>query len=97
MKKIVKEIIPPQEAKEQFYDEYFCDLCGKQIENPVANCDNKQGVIYYNAYYVYHSFEDGGYKDDYCFDLCNDCIKNKVFPIVEKELNIKPRKNEKEY
>lgn len=72
---------------------YYCDLCKKEIGNPHPWCSsNEQGKIYYVDDYC--SFPDNGIFEVYCFDLCNECIKNKVFPLIEKHLEIKPRYKE---
>ena len=91
MKKIVKEIIPAREEYEKEIETYYCDLCGEEIKNPsYASAYDEQGKVIYNVEY-YNFGNDGGSDINYCFDLCNECIKNKVFPLIEKELKIKPR------
>lgn len=96
MKKIIKQIIPAQEEREVEKTFYYCDLCGEEIDNPADTYDEESGKVFYNEYYCNYG-SDGGEDDNYCFDLCNECIKNKVFPLIEKHLKIKPRYDERDW
>lgn len=95
MKIIKEEIIPAQEERKIQKDRYYCDLCGKEILNPANNYGSESAICYQEDYGNYGS--DGGFDYKYCFDLCEDCIKEKVFPLIEKHLKIKPRYDERDW
>lgn len=90
MKKTIEKTIPSKKVKK---DIYYCDLCGEEIDNPSS--EFKEGKIYYQEEYANY----GDCCDDisYYFDLCNKCVKDKVFPLIEKELKIKPRKDDESW
>lgn len=96
MKKIVKEIIPAQEERTIEKTRYYCDLCGEKIDNPADKYNDEQPSIWYQEGYGNYG-SDGGFDYKYCFDLCEDCIKEKVFPVIEKYLKIKPRHDERDW
>ena len=69
------------------YTKCFCDICGKEMYVPENNFSSESQIRYVIDYDRY----EGGYSDILYFDICNKCMFNKVFPLIKKELKVKPR------
>lgn len=86
--------------------ERYCDLCSEKIDDyqifhtssgrdirnfelNIEECIPVIGII--TSEYNYG--DCGGVKGE-CYDICEKCYKEKLKPLLKKELNIKPRKVE---
>ena len=79
MLKKIKKTRPKQEYYER---EPFCDICGKSCKFNVSTMENETNGYNYGDSY-------GHTKEK--FDICDECYQTKVVPLMEKELNLKPR------
>ena len=73
--------------------DYYCDICGKKIDNSYLIEDDER-LMAYTTHYAEIQHYHLGYEDmrmHYMFDICPECMRKKVFPLVEKTFNIKPR------
>ena len=67
--------------------EYFdlkCDICGR-VDGPSNHDDYTLKVLYDTNY-----DGDGGYS--YELDVCEDCMKDKVNPVIKDQLGVSFRK-----
>lgn len=58
------------------YNEYYCDICKERIygNNTELTVEDEDNYNYRDCYY---------YKT-YNFDICEECLKNKIFPYIRK-------------
>lgn len=58
------------------YNEYYCDICKERIYG-----NNTELTVEGDCYY---------YKT-YNFDICENCLKNKIFPYIKEITEEEPR------
>ena len=68
----------------------YCDICSKKIlERDGYNI--REAEIYYKEG---ESYPDCVFHTTTKFDICFDCMKNKIIPLISKEFNIETREEE---
>ena len=88
MKKV--EIIEvPATTKEK--EHLYCDWCKQEIfywsDTKFISRDEKESW----------SYPECGYSKDYVYDICDECFKAKIIPLIKKEFDIEPRIEESEW
>ena len=77
-----------KKVKDETYCDYFCDVCGKQIfKNTIGYEDEKS----------YNYGSEGGYKKEYVYDICNECMKTVIMPIIKEKIGKEYRIDECEW
>lgn len=71
-----------KEKKTKYY-EYFCDICGQN-----ASIDNTELIIEDEGNYNYG---DCFLYKTYNYDICSECLKNKIFPYIKRMTKKEPR------
>lgn len=64
------------------YNEYYCDICKeKTFYNTELTIEDEDNYNYGDCYY----------RKTYNYDICEDCLKNKIFPYIKKITKEEPR------
>ena len=84
LKTIKKEI--PSHIEE--YNIYICDICGK--ESRFTNIDKMQKLEVEDKKSSY-AYPECGYTKSFIYDFCEDCTRDKIMPLIQKEFGKKPR------
>lgn len=79
----------PEHTKE--YDIYICDICGK--ENRFRNLDRLQQIEVIDEKNSC-AYPECGHTERFIYDFCEDCTRDKIMPLIQKEIGKKPRKEE---
>ena len=58
----------------------FCDICGEEMTYHCIKIESEPNTA--RADYPKNWYET--------YDICTSCMSQKVFPLIEKEFNIKP-------
>lgn len=90
--------------KEECREEIYCDLCGKKITDYYYDKDNNRNAKYNDLEpeenkpvigMVTEEFSGYEITDSSCtaeiYDICKECYKNKIKPLLKKELGLEPR------
>lgn len=71
-----------EKEKTTKYNEYYCDICKDRIfgknELTVEDEDN-------------YNYGDCYYFKTYSYDICEECLKNKIFPYIRELVKEEPR------
>ena len=90
METVKKQII----TKEVTIRNYKCDICGKDT---IELSDSKDGNVEIKVRDEEESYNDGsygGYVKEYIYDVCRECIEQKIFPYIKELTGKEPREYE---
>lgn len=60
---------------------YYCDICGKELEDRGENIN----IVQIEVIQEYHSYPECGWKKGYAFDFCRECFERDIFPHIKAE------------
>ncbi len=75
------------------YNIAFCDICGTELGNPDGfHHESSEVMLVTQLYWEEHTIKEPLYNmNGKRIDLCLNCMKEKVMPLVENTFNIKAR------
>ena len=88
MKQIIKEEVPKHIEEKEIY---ICDICGKATR--YRSIDRMQKLEVEDEEESWN-YPEGGYTKKYVYDFCEECTRDKVMPLIQKEFGKKPRIDE---
>ena len=84
------KIIEPQKSVDKSI--YYCDICGIDLDDQYSNGNNYNKAELCYAEGCVYGIED--LRDFFRIDICMECMKNKVMPLIEKTFGIKAREHD---
>ena len=91
MEKIIEITIPEKIVDKSIY---YCDICGIDLKKQSPNgYQYDEAELYYAEGYIY---PDCDAREFFRIDICMNCMKNKVIPLIEKEFGIEAREYDAE-
>jgi len=92
-------VIVTRPAREEERAEYRCDFCEERIDSEgekekIDHFKSEKASLYFSKGDCYPEFSSG---EGLQYDVCADCVKDKIIPLIEKELKVSPRKTSYDY
>lgn len=88
-----KEIKVVPETTKEVTTHTTCDIC-KRSDSGTGACDIDETEVSFRE--VDYSYPECGAGRTYSFDICHDCFKEKIIPLLS-ELGAEPRIEEWDY
>lgn len=65
------------------YNEYYCDICKEKTvyDNTELTVEDEDNYNYGDCYY----------RKTYNYDICQNCLRNKIFPYIRELAEEEPR------
>ena len=90
MRTVKKEIV----EEEKTHEYYKCDICGRDIQSSFSYPEVKEANTELRVRDYKESWnggQDGGWINEYVYDVCGECLKDKIFPYIKQITNKEPR------
>ena len=64
----------------------YCDICNKHFYNSLDH-----GATLEVQSEESYTYPECGYSKNYIYDICGDCVRDKLFPFIREEAQKEPR------
>ena len=92
MEKIIELTIPEKVIDKSIY---YCDICGIDLKEQNTNSwEYNEGKLCYAEGFIYPESDCRYFVE---IDICMECMKNKVIPLIKREFGIEARGYDAEY